>query len=149
MKEIVESWLVYGNNIRSNLLVAQNGRLIMNPVYNGTMVYAGWKTLDFRLSEIPQNELSRTFSISKLSLESCILYPLRKNFREYPHDITIRISVIVYSSPQYFSWFKNYKMYWLSILFLALVTCGKTLCGLVDTDVLLMMNMVSESNART
>ena len=48
--------------IRSNLRVAQHGRFKTNPLY--------FQFLDFRLSQIPQNELSMTFCSPKLSLES-------------------------------------------------------------------------------
>ena len=49
-------------------------------------VYSEPKIFDFRLSESPQNELSRTFSSTKLSLESLILHCLRKSCHEYPRD---------------------------------------------------------------
>ena len=40
----------------------------------------------------------------------------RENFLvlEYPPNITIGTSIIVYLIPQHFSWLKNYKLYWFS-----------------------------------
>ena len=80
---LVSSWGVCSNkyfgrscpfNIRSNLRVAQNGRLVLEPVYirSGTMMLTCGEILDFKLSESSKNELSRTFCSPKLSLESWI-----------------------------------------------------------------------------
>ena len=44
------------------------------------------KIFDFKLSESLQNELSRTFSSTKLSLASLILHCLCKSCYEYPRD---------------------------------------------------------------
>ena len=49
-------------------------------------VYSEPEIVNIRLSESPQNELSRTFSSTKLSLESLILHCLRKSCHEYPRD---------------------------------------------------------------
>ena len=100
--------------IPSNLWEAQNGRFIMKPVYSGggNMVSVGGKILDFRLSRKPKKcTLQGTFRTPKLSLESWILQCFRENFAEYLCDITIRISIIIYSVPQHFSWFRC-KLYW-------------------------------------
>ena len=43
---------------------------------------------------------------------------LRDKFSEYPRDI-LGISIIVCSIPQHFLWFKNYRLCWFLILFLA------------------------------
>ena len=43
----------------------------------------------------------------KLSLESQNLHGLCKNILEYPLNITMEISIIVYSIPPHFSWCKN------------------------------------------
>ena len=44
---------------------------------------------------------------------------LRDKFSEYPRDIILGISIIVCSIPQHFLWFKNYRLCWFLILFLA------------------------------
>ena len=73
--------------IRSNFRVAQNGRSVIKSRYpwGGTMVA---KILDFRLFEHLKNTLFRTFSSSKLSIESWIFYFLHDNFPEFPPDVT-------------------------------------------------------------
>ena len=60
--------------VRSNLLVAQNGRFLAKSVYleGGTMVPTRGKILDFKLSEIAKNKLFRTFCSLRLSLKSWI-----------------------------------------------------------------------------
>ena len=104
--------------------------------------------LDYRLSESPENAFSRTFSSPKLPLESWILYCLWKNFHEYPSDITIWILIIAYSVPQQFSWFKKYKFYWFLNSFLLLFWLMPIqFVPFFDTNILLMMKMVAESNA--
>ena len=65
-------------------------------------------------TENQTNELSRTSSSPKLSLDSWILHCFCENFPEYPRDIAIRVLIIIYSSPQHFSWFKIYKLFQLS-----------------------------------
>ena len=111
------------NFIRSNFQVARKGRFVTKPKYlgDGTMVPTRGKILDFRFPESPKNELSRTFCSPKSSLQSWIFHCLFENFREYLRDIPLAISIIVYSVPQHFSWFKNYKLYWFSDSFLVLL----------------------------
>ena len=91
----------------------------MNVVHAGgcSMVSVRGKILDLRLPESLQNKLSRTFCSTKLSLESWVLHYLHENFPEYPSEITIGISIIIYK----FLWFKNYKLYWFSNSFLDLL----------------------------
>ena len=61
------------------------------------------KILDFRVFESLKNEFSRTFSSPKLSLRSCILHCLCENVPEYPPDIIVQTSILVYLLPQVFS----------------------------------------------
>ena len=133
--------------ICSNLRIAQNERFVINPVYSrgSNMVV---KILNFRLFESLKNALSRTFSSPKLSLESWILHYLCKNFPEYPPEIIIKTSIIVYVIPQYFSWFKNYKLLILKLVPSASFACAKTISAFVDLNLLLMIKMVAKSNAR-
>ena len=72
--------------IRSNLLVAQNERFVINSVYpgGGTMVT---KIFGFRFSE----------SLKMRSVE--ILHCLCEKFLEYPSNLTIEISIIMYLIP--------------------------------------------------
>ena len=62
-------------HISSNLLVVQNGRFVINPIYLGgsTMVA---KFLEFGLSESLKMRSPEAFCSSKLSLESWILHCL-------------------------------------------------------------------------
>ena len=55
--------------------------------------------------------MSRSFCSPKLSLESWIYIAFARSFPEYPPNITIRISIIVYLITQCFSWLKNNKLY--------------------------------------
>ena len=107
--------------IHSILRVAHNGKFVINSVYpgGGTMLA---QILDFRLFKSLKNALSRIFCSPKLSPESWIFHCLRKNNPEYPLDITIGTSTIVYLIPQHFWFFKNYKLYWISNLFPALLS---------------------------
>ena len=134
-------------SIRSNLQVALNGRFIINSVYSrdGAMVV---KFLDFRLLESLKSALSRTFCSPKLSLESWILHCLCENFPEYPPDIIIQTSIIVYLISQHFSWFKNYKLFIVKLVPDAYFASAKTISAFVGPDLLLMMKMVAKSNAR-
>ena len=86
------------HDITFNLQVAQNRSF--------------WKT---------ENALSRIFCSPKLSTERWILHCLCETFPEDPPYITIGIWIIVYLIPKHFSCFKNYKLYWFSNLFLALL----------------------------
>ena len=74
-------------------------RFILNPVYpkGGTMVFIVGKILDFRLSESPKNEISRSYCSPKLFLESWMLHFLCKNLPQYARDVIIGISVIAKS----------------------------------------------------
>ena len=95
------------------LRVAQNGRFLSKSVYvkGGTMVPTRGKILDFKISESPKNKLFRTFCSLKLSLKSFIFHFLRTNLPECPRDITLGILILVYSVPQHFLYFRNYKLY--------------------------------------
>ena len=116
-----------GSNIRSNLWVSQNGRIVINLVYlgGGTMVA---KIFDFRFFESLKNAISRTFCSPKLSLESWILHSLCENFPEHPPGKAIRTSVTVYLMTQDFSWFKNYKLLILKLVPGASFSRAKTKC---------------------
>ena len=63
--------------------------------------------MDFRVSESPQNKLSRTFCSPILSLKRWILPCLCENFPEYLRNTAIWVSIIVYSSPHWFSLITN------------------------------------------
>ena len=136
--------------IRFNLQVAQNERFIIYPAYprGGTMVV---KILDFKLFQSLKNGLFRTFCSPKLSLGSWILHCFCKNFPEYPPNITIRTSTIVYLIPQHFSWFKHYKVLILKLVPGGSFASAKTIIAFIDVDLLLMIKMmvVTKSNART
>ena len=70
----------------------------------------------------------RTLFSPKLILESWIWHCLWESYPKYPLDITMGTLIIVYFILQDFSWFKNYKLYWVPNLFLApllLVTIQK------------------------
>ena len=64
--------------------------------------------LDFGLSESLKVCFPEAICSPKLSLQSLILYCLRENFLEYPPNITIETSIMVYLTP--ILWFKNYKL---------------------------------------
>ena len=76
-------------------------------------------------------------------------YHYRKLNFAYPPDITIRNSIMMYLTPQQFSWFKNYKLLVFKLLPGIFFASAKTITALVDTDLLVMMKMVAKSNART
>ena len=132
--------------IHSSLRVAQNRMFVINPVYSGagTMVV---KILDFRLFESLKSALSRTFCFPQLSLESWMLHWLCENFPEYPPDIIIQTSIIVYLILQHFSWFKNYNLLILKPIPGTYFASAKTISAFVDPDLLLTMKMVAKSNA--
>ena len=111
--------------------IAQNWGFVMNPAYHGgdTIVSEGGKILDFRLSEIPQNEPFRTFYSPKLSLENWILEC------QY-FGIAIQISIIVYSSPSFLPWLKNAN-------YIYSQTCSWSFFWLCQN------NWLAESNAHT
>ena len=134
--------------IRSNFRVVQHGRFMISPVYprGDTMVA---KILDFRLFKNLQKGIFRTFCSPKLSLESLILHCLCENFLEYPSEITIRISAIVYLIPQHFSWFKNYTVLIPKLIPGSSFASSKTIRALFGTDLLLIVRMVARGNART
>ena len=120
--------MIQWKNIRFNLRVGQNGRFKMDPVYlgGGTLVSTGGKISGFRLSKCPNNILFRTFFSPKLSLESWILHCPPYSFSKYLRDITLGVSIIVYSVPQHFSWFQNCKLYWFSNSLLTLLSLALT-----------------------
>ena len=144
-RHVLISWIGIITNvstIRSNLQVAQNGTIVINPVYprGGTMLV---KILNFRLFESLKGAFSKIFCPPKFSLGSRILHCLCKNFLEYPPDI------IVYIISKNFPRFKNYKILILNLILGASFACAKTISAFVDPDLLLMMKMVAKSNART
>ena len=99
------------------------------------------KNLDFRLLKACKLHSPGSFAVPN--------YPYRKlNFAD-PPDITIRNSIMMYLTPQQFSWFKNYKLLVLKLLPGIFFASAKTITALVDTDLLVMMKMVAKSNART
>ena len=110
-KKIIKTYTFFTECIRSNLQVAQNGRFVINPVHpgGGTMDSKLWY---FRLFKSLKNARSRTFQSPKLSLGSWISHFICENFPEYPPDIIIPASIIVYLIQQHFSWFKNYNLHW-------------------------------------
>ena len=113
------------------LRIAQNWGFVMNPAYHGgdTIMSEGGKILDFRLSEIPQNEPFRTFYSPKLSLENWILEC------QY-FGIAIQILIIVYSSPSFLPWLKNAN-------YIYSQTCSWSFFWLCQN------NCIAESNAHT
>lgn len=133
----------------ASLPLSQMGQHFLDLInHRDLFMQAYISTFEKLKTENQQNELSRTFSFPKLPLQSWILHCFCKNFPEYSHNTTIRISILVYSSPRHFSWFKNHKLHWFSNSHLALsFACTKTFRALVDTNLLLMMNIVAERNA--
>ena len=57
----------------------------------------------------------------------------------------MRTSVTIYLIPQHFSWLKNLKLLILKLVPGAFFTSAKTINAFVDTDLLLMMMMVAQS----
>ena len=107
------------------------------------------KILGFTLFETLQYGVFRTFCSPELSLKNWILHCVRENFPEYPPDITIQISTIVYLIPQLFSWLKSYKVLIPKFFPGGSFASTKTIRALLDMNPLLMMKMVAKSNART
>ena len=64
-------------------------------------------------------------------------------------NITTGIWEIDYLIPQRFSWLKNYKLYWYSLLPDNFFDNAKTMKAFDDTDLMLTMEMVDKSNLRT
>ena len=119
---------------------------LINPVHlRGSTMAA--KILDFRLSQSLKNALSRILNSPKVSLERWFLHFRCKNFSEFPPDLTIEVSIIVFLIPQHFSWFKNYKSSRFSNFLLVLLSLVSKQQVIFDTDPLLMMKMVAKSNA--
>ena len=128
------SWIQITTNlstIRSNLPIAENGRIVINPVYPGGGIMLV-KILDFRLFESLSSAFSRIFCSPKLSLGNWILHCLCKNFLEYPPDMIIQTSVIVSLIPKHFSRFKNYKLLILILVLGASFASAKTISAFVD-----------------
>ena len=107
------------------------------------------KIFYFSLSESLKNSLFRTFSSPKSSLEHWILHFLCKNLPEYPPDITMWTSAIVYLIPQNFSWFKNYRVLISKLVPDDSFNSTKTIKAFIDTDLLIMMKMLTKSNTCT
>ena len=89
------------------------------------------KILDFRLFESLKSALSKPFCSPKLSFESWILHCLWKNVPEYPPEIIILTSIIVYLISQHFSWSKNYKLFILKPVPGAYFASAKTISAFV------------------
>ena len=97
----------------------QHGRFVINLVHlRGSTMVA--KILDFGLSQSLKNALSRILYSPKVSLERWFLHFFCKNFSEFPPDLIIEVSIIVFLLAQLFSWFENYKSSWFSNF----VTCA-------------------------
>ena len=133
-----ELFFLYGDDsIRSNFRVAQNGMLIMGPLYlgSGTMMLTWRKFLDFRFSESSKNECSRTFlSTYPWKVEFSIIFAL--DFSSISSRHTFRVLKITNCiDSQSRSWH-----------FFCL--CQSNMCFSWQ-DLLLMMKMEAEINAGT
>ena len=113
--DFLSLWRIY---IRSNLRVAQNGRFVITqysfqigPCLSKLWILGSLKTWKFLLQDV---------LLSMIILESWTLHCPCENFLEYPPNITIGVSIVVFLILLHFSWFKNFKLYWFSNSFLTL-----------------------------
>ena len=85
-------------------------------VYNKLSIFRRWhhgcEIFRFQTLGKPEKCTLQDLLLSQVIPESWILHCLCENFPEYPPDIIIQTSIIVYLIFQRFSWFKNYKLFY-------------------------------------